>query len=216
MKVEKIGNCSLYLGDCLEILPTLGNIDIVITDPPYGMRYVSNHRNKKYEPIENDHSAELALKVIDWARKNARSATYVFGRHQNIIDYPVSNSVITWIKNIHSAGDLKHSHGKKTELIFFYAGHSHSWNKKRPVDIVYADRSLNNYHPTQKPVSLINKIISYSKGNTIIDPCMGSGTTGVSCVNLNRQFIGIEINQKYFDISCKRIEEAVKQYEKAR
>jgi site-specific DNA-methyltransferase (adenine-specific) len=91
-------------------------------------------------------------------------------------------------------------------MVFFINGGGH-----RPSDIVYADRTGNNYHPTEKPEILMRKIINWTKGEVVLDPFMGSGTTGVACVDLKRKFIGIEINEKYFDIACKRIEIASRQ-----
>ena len=124
---EQIGSCTLYHADCLEILDTLGKVDNVITDPPYGMSYVSARRKHKYDPIENDNNADIAKEVIDWAVKNANYAVYAFGRWENIIEYPVPKSVITWIKNNWGSGDLLHSHARQTEMIFFYPCQRHEW-----------------------------------------------------------------------------------------
>jgi len=206
LKHETIGNCELYLGDCLDILPTLGKVDAVITDPPYGMNFVSNHRKEKYGKIENDNSAEIAKKIIDWAFKNARQAAYIFGRWENVSEYQKPKSLITWIKNNWSMGDLKHEHARQTELIFYYCFNEHSWGGNvRPTDIVFADRTNNENHPTEKPVVLMRKIIDWVNGEMILDPFMGSGSTGIAAVESGRRFIGIEINEKYFDIACKRI-----------
>jgi len=206
MRKEQIGNCTLYLGDCLEILSDIGRVDVCITDPPYGMNFVSNYRKEKYNKIENDNNPDMALKIINWAKENVNFSTYIFGRWENITDYPNPKSVIAWIKNNWSMGDLNHEHARQSELIFFYPGQNHSWGGARPTDIVYADRTGNNYHPTEKPELLMRKIIGWTKGSTILDPFMGSGTTGVACVQTGRKFIGIEISEKYFDIARKRIE----------
>jgi len=205
MQKEQIGNCTLYHGDCPEILQSLGMVDVVITDPPYGMNFVSNYRKEKYNKIENDHNSDIAKNVIEWAIANTKNAVYVFGRWENINEYPKPKSVITWVKNNWSMGDLKHEHARQTELIYFYPCPEHSWGGARPTDVVYADRTGNEYHPTEKPEVLMRKIIGWTNGKVILDPFMGSGTTGVACVQTNRQFIGIEINEKYFDIACKRI-----------
>ena len=82
---------------------------------------------------------------------------------------------------------------------------------RRPTDIVYENRTGNNYHPTEKPEALMRKIIGWTNGRLILDPFMGSGTTGVACAELGRKFIGIEVNEKYFDTACKRIEAATAQ-----
>lgn len=75
-----IGNATLYLGDCMEILPTLSKVDTVITDPPYGMNFQSNHRIEKHMKIENDKTADVANAAIDWATKNSNHSVYAFGR----------------------------------------------------------------------------------------------------------------------------------------
>jgi len=107
MKVE-IGLATLYYGDCMDILPTLSDIGTVITDPPYGMSYQSNSRIEKHLKIDNDNSTDLANFVIDWAIKNAKHSVYAFGRWNNLKDYPTPKSLITWVKNNWSMGDLKH------------------------------------------------------------------------------------------------------------
>ena len=127
MRKEVIGNHELYMGDCLEILPTLGEVDGVVSDPSYGMNYVSGWRKEKYDKIENDNSTKVTLKIIDWAIQNVIYSTYVFGRWENVKEYPKPKSIITWVKNNHGSGDLKHEHARQSELIFFYPGPCHSW-----------------------------------------------------------------------------------------
>jgi DNA modification methylase len=212
--MEIIGNATLYLGDCKEILPKLQLSDIgtMITDPPYGMSFQSNYRLNKHEKIQNDTTAELAKFVIDWGLNNLKHSIYAFGRWDNLLDYPKPKSLITWVKNNWSMGDLEHEHARQTEVAFFYALSKHNFPKKRPTDVVIFSRTNNENHPTEKPVGLMQKFIEWTEG-CVFDPFMGSGTTGVAAMKMNRQFIGIEINQKYFDIACKRIEESQKQFE---
>lgn len=107
-------------------------------------------------------------------------------------------------------GDLGGEHGRKTEVILFYPSEGHFFPSGRPNDVIFADRTGNINHPTEKPVSLMEQVVKWTDG-LVLDPFMGSGTTGVACVKLGRKFIGIELDEKYFDISCKRIEEAYKQ-----
>ncbi len=209
MRKEIIGDCTLYLGDCLEVMPTLGRVDAVVTDPPFGMCFVSSHRKEdtKHRAIANDQTADMLI----WAANmEATHSKYVFCRWDNLTDVPKPRSLITWVKNNHSMGDLDHEHGRKTEVCLFYPGENHHFPKYRPNDVIYADRTGNNFHPTEKPVELIKQIVDWTAG-TVFDPFMGSGTTGVACVKLGRKFIGIELDEKYFDIACKRIEEAYKQ-----
>jgi site-specific DNA-methyltransferase (adenine-specific) len=107
-------------------------------------------------------------------------------------------------------GDLDHEHGRQTEVVLFYPGHQHLFPGRRPSDVINAPRTANEHHPTEKPVQLMGAIIKWTSG-LVLDPFMGSGTTGVACMNLGRKFIGIEIEPKYFDIACERIENAQRQ-----
>lgn len=210
MKPVIIGDATLYQGDCMEILPILGKVDSVITDPPYGMSFQSNHRSEKHLKIANDQSADLANFVINWAIQNANHSVYAFGRWDNLSDYPKPKSLITWVKNNWSMGDLKHEHGRQTEVAFFYCGKNHYFPAGRPTDVISYPRTNNEFHPTEKPVGLIAQFIKWT-GGLIVDPFMGSGTTGVAAIRAGRKFIGIESEPKYFDIACKRIEAAYAQ-----
>ena len=209
-QVEIIGNATLYLGDCADVLPTLDKVDAVITDPPYGMKFQSNHRMVKHEKIYNDENDDLAVAVIKWGLENAKHSVYAFGRWDNIYGYPKPKSLITWVKNNWSMGDLHHEHARQTEVAFFYPLQDHQFFNKRPSDVIYWQRTGNEFHPTEKPVGLMREFVSWTSG-VILDPFMGSGTTGVAAVEMKRQFIGIEKEQKYFDIACKRIEDAQRQ-----
>jgi DNA modification methylase len=209
MKVQ-IGNAILYLGDCAEILPTLNNINCVVTDPPYGMAFQSNFRLVKHLKIANDETPELANEVINWAIENVNHSVYAFGRWDNLYNYPKPKSLITWVKNNWSMGDLNHEHARQTEVAFFYNGKNHKFPKKRPTDVVNFARTNNENHPTEKPVGLMQIFVDWTEG-IVLDPFMGSGTTGVACAKMGRSFIGIEKEPKYFDIACKRIELAYSQ-----
>lgn len=204
---EIIGDCELWLGDCREILPTLGKVDAVVTDPPFGMAFQSNHRQEKHMSIANDANEELLLWACELPVSHSR---YVFCRWDNLKSVPKPKSAITWVKNNWSMGDLNHEHARQTEICLFWNGENHFFPNGRPSDVIEAARTENNFHPTEKPVSLIRAIVEWTAG-VVLDPFMGSGTTGVACVKLGRKFIGIELEPKYFDIACKRIEEAYKQ-----
>ncbi|WP_416877948.1 DNA methyltransferase [Litorimonas sp.] len=106
-------------------------------------------------------------------------------------------------------GDLEHEHGRKTEVAAFYAGEAHYFSK-RPNDVVFANRTGNDLHPTQKPVSLMEQNVRWTSGH-VFDPFMGSGTTGVACAKLGRKFTGIELDPDYFDIAVERIRKAYEQ-----
>lgn len=205
--IETIGDAVLYLGDCRDILLTLQRVDAVVTDPPYGMDFQSNYRIVKHDPIAND--SDDALLQFACAIPTSHSR-YVFCRWDNLSIIPKPKSLITWVKNNWSMGDLDHEHARQTEVIAFYPGTDHLFPSGRPQDVIRAPRTGNDHHPTEKPTGLMMAIVEWSAG-VVLDPFMGSGTTGVACAKLGRRFIGIEIEPKYFDIACRRIEQAYKQ-----
>ncbi len=203
----KIGRATLYLGDCRDILPTLPLLDCVVSDPPYGMSFQSNYRTMQHERIANDDNEDLLL----WAcGLQPRHSSYLFCRWDNLFSVPKPKSLITWVKNNWSMGDLEHEHARQTEVALFYPGAEHDFPKSRPTDVIRAPRTGNEYHPTEKPVQLMRAIIEWTRG-VVVDPFMGSGTTGVAAVQMGREFVGIELHEPYFDIACRRIEEAQRQ-----
>lgn len=206
-RVEHIGRATLYLGDCRDILPVLPSLDTVVSDPPYGMSFQSNHRIQQHERIANDDNEDLLL----WAcALQPRHSAYLFCRWDNLFAVPKPKSLITWVKNNWSMGDLEHEHARQTEVALFYPGPEHDFPKSRPTDVIKAPRTGNEYHPTEKPVQLMRAIIEWTRG-IVVDPFMGSGTTGVAAVQMGREFVGIELHEPYFDIACRRIEEAQRQ-----
>jgi len=203
-----IGDAVLYLGDCREILPTLGRVDAVVTDPPYGMEFKSNHRAEKYDDIANDTDAALLRYAC---RVFADHSKYIFCRWNNLVQlHKQPKSLITWVKNNWSMGDLNGEHARQTECILFYPGAKHSFPRGRPRDVIHAARSGNEHHSSEKPVDLMAQIVEWTAG-CVVDPFMGSGSTGVACAKLGRPFIGIEIDPKYFDVACRRLEDATRQ-----
>ena len=203
-RVEVIGGQTLILGDCLKVMSVLGRFDAVVTDPPYGMAFRSNHRENKHRAIANDGNTSL----LRWACGLAPAhSAYVWMRWDNIPDVPKPRSLITWVKNNWSMGDLDHEHGRQTEVCAFYPGGEHVWGKGRPSDVLNCPRTGNEHHPTEKPVGLMRAVVEWTRGH-VLDPFAGSGSTGVACVNMGRSFTGIEIDPDYFEIMCKRIDEA--------
>lgn len=204
---EVIGDCTLYLGDCMEIVPHIGNVDALVSDPPFGMAFRSNFRSEKHDEIANDKTTDLLV----WAcRYPVLHSRYVFCRWDNLFDIPKPKSLVTWVKNNWSMGDLEHEHARQTEVAAFYPGEHHFFPKGRPQDVIRAPRTGNDHHPTEKPVQLMMAFVEWTSG-VVLDPFMGSGSTGVACARLGRPFIGVEINEKYFDIACDRIAKAARQ-----
>jgi site-specific DNA-methyltransferase (adenine-specific) len=171
------------------------------------MNFQSNYRIEKHKKIENDAGIDLLLWTCSLP---VQFSSYVWMRWNNIGAIPEPKSLITWVKNNHSMGDLDHEHGRKTEVCAFYAGPNHRFPNGRPNDVLMGTRTGNEYHPTQKPVDLMRNVIDWCAG-TVFDPFMGSGTTLVACAKLGRAGIGIELDPDYFDIACKRVEEAYRQ-----
>ncbi len=207
-RVEQLAEgVMLYLGDCREILPSLPKVDAVVTDPPYGMGFQSNRRAEKYDAIINDQE--------DWPLQFATEfpvthSRYIFCRWDDISRVAKPKSLVTWVKNNWSMGDLEHEHARQTEVILFYAGPDHFFPLGRPQDVIRAPKTENQYHPTEKPAGLMEAICRWTDG-LVVDPFMGSGSTGVGAIRRGRSFIGIEIVPKYFDIACRRISDALKQ-----
>jgi len=210
MKKVQIQNCVLYLADCFEVIDEVKDIGSVVTDPPYGMSYQSNHRKEKALKIKNDDSASFANKIIEWSIENADHSLYLFGRWDNLYNYHKPKSLITWVKNNWSMGDLHHEHARQTEVLFFYPLKNHKFPSSRPSDVVYCNRTKNEDHPTEKPVNLMMKILIWTEGK-IFDPFMGSGSTGVAAARMGREFVGVEFEEKYFDLACERIDAATRQ-----
>jgi len=209
MRIETIGDATLYLGDCLEILPTLPKVDAVVTDPPYGIG-----RDGCREST-GTHGGRKAYNFMGWdsGTPPAEAFSLIFEKSDNQIIWganyfpqhlPPSMGWVFWDKGqriCNSDGELAFTSYKGALRVI-------TMNR---VEIMLDGAT----HPTQKPVKLITQCIAHAdkfrRAQTILDPFMGSGTTGVACANLGRKFIGIEIEEKYFDIACERISAAYAQ-----
>ena len=195
-EVVTIGDATLYLGDCMDILPTLDKVDAVITDPPYGIGIAKNPVRQAHEKLNWD-NAPPDKSLIDMC-VNAGNVAIIWGG--NYFDLPPTQCFYVW--------------DKQQPLNFSLAMCEMAWtNKKAPAKIHRQSvLSYEKSHPTQKPVELMVFCIEQLKmPETILDPFMGSGTTGVAAVQVGRKFIGIEREPKYFDIACERISNAQKQ-----
>ena len=210
---------NLMLGDCLERMKEIpdGSVDMVLTDPPYGMDFQSNRRNEKYAKMKNDSCLNwLDFFSDELFRVSAENtAHYVFCSFHNVDKFKQSleknfkiKNILIWEKNNTSMGDLKADFAPKYEMIIFIQKGRRLINGKRDPNIMRFNRTGNKLHPTQKPVDLIEYLIEKfsDKGDTVLDPFMGSGSTGLACVNTNRRFIGIELDPDYFAIAKQRIE----------
>lgn len=208
-------------GDCLEMMKEIpdGSVDMVLTDPPYGMSFQSHRRKEVYNKIKNDQSLEwLGLFFDECFRvmKN-NTAIYCFCSWHNIETFKTEfdkrfklKNVIVWVKNNHGSGDLKASYAPRHEFVLYGHKGRRTFEEKRYDDVMFFDKTGNKNHPTEKPVDLLALFArnSTKQGECILDPFMGSGSTGVACVNTGRDFIGIELDDGYFEISKQRIADA--------
>ena len=199
-RVETIGRATLYLGDCRDILPTLGKVDLLCTDPPYGIgedggrfrdRKGGGHRvlqKKGWDTAPPD--AHLFLMMLE-----AASEQIIWGGNYFTDNLPVSRGWLYWDKMM--GGDFSDGELAWTSLDRTLKAFS------------LCNKMGGKEHPTQKPVALIEWCLSFApSAQTVLDPFMGSGTTGVAAIRAGKAFIGIERDPDYYAIACRRIREA--------
>jgi len=192
---ERIGDCVLYQGDCLEIMPLLGKVDCVVTDPPYGIGITKSNRlavsrglgGKSWDDAAPDISGLPDVPSIIWGG--------------NYFDLPPHRGPLVWDKN-NSGRD--------------FADFEMAWTNLDMVARRFVMRPMNmdggKVHPTQKPVALMEWCLGFlPDAQTILDPFMGSGTTLVACAKLGRKGIGIEKDPDYFQIACDLVQKAYDQ-----
>lgn len=198
-----IGAATLYLGDCMDILPTLGKVDAVITDPPYGMK-------RDGKPMStSSHGGHKGYEFLGWDQEvpdrrvfeeifRLSDVQVIWGGNFFTNYLPPSMGWLFWDKGqriAQSDGELAFTNMQKALRVF-------TLNRAS----IAQDGAV---HPTQKPLALMKWCIDQAGSpDTILDPFMGSGTTGVAAIQMGRKFIGIEREPKYFEIACRRIEQA--------
>ncbi len=214
----------LYNDDCIKIMQSEiqnESIDLIVTDPPYLIDYKTNRRKYEHDfdsVIQNDNNPDL---ISDYIKECYRilkndSAMYMFCSFdkvdffkQELEKYFNVKNMIIWVKNNWTAGDLEAQFGKQYEIIFLVNKGRKLINGTRLTDVWNFDRVSGNHqqHQNQKPVTLIEQCIEkHSKiGDVVFDGFMGSGTTGVACKNLERDFIGVEIDKTYYEMAERRI-----------
>jgi len=196
-----IGNAELWHGDCREILPTLPECDLILTDPPYGIgadkvkAHSSIRDNDAWENRDWDNATPPAW-VFGLMREKA-GTLMVWGGNYFADMLPATSGWLCWRKPEAETGF------SLADIELFWTSLSFAARTKT------LPRRDGNEHPTQKPVALIEWAMSFApKAETVCDPYMGSGTTGVACANHGKRFTGIERERKYFDIACERISRA--------
>ena len=218
VRAERIGDCLLLQGDCREVMPVLPKVDAVVTDPPFGIKrdrgfgvggssgwggfYAKREGVKRYQ---GQWDADRPHPDVIRAVCEAAPLHVVWGGQFFADLLPPQGKWLFW---------------DKCQTMPSYGDGELAWTSL-PGDAVkqftYSGNGLmakekNRVHPTQKPIALMEWCLGFLSGaRTVLDPFMGSGTTGVACVNLDRQFIGIEMDPGYFDIACRRVDDATRQ-----
>ena len=214
----------IYNEDCLEGMKRIpdGSVDLIVTDPPYLMNYKTGRRKDKThrfnDVILNDDNEQL---ITDYVKECYRimkddTAMYLFCS-SNKVDFFKSElekkfsikNMIIWVKNNHTAGDLESAFGRKYEIVFLVNKGQRKFNGERLTDIwefpkVSSDGQL---HQNQKPIELIKRCIEKHSnvGDVVFDGFMGSGTTAAAALDTNRNYIGFELDEYYFNVAEKRI-----------
>ena len=209
----------VYNEDCLSGIKRINNksIDLVLTDIPYGMDFQSNHRKEKHLKIQNDINVNWFpdwIKEIDRVSKDD-AHLYIFCSHHKI-DFFKSEiekfrkvkNILIWEKNNTGMGDLLGDYAPKYEMVLFCSNGDKKLNGGRDSNIIKANRTQNNLHPTEKPVNLMEYFIEKSseKNDLVLDTFAGSGSTLVACKNTKRNFIGFEIEETYINTINKRLQ----------
>lgn len=204
-RIEQIGDATLYLGDCREILPMLGKVDAVLTDPPYGIADIWQGgktsgwgKASAAAPDRNEWDKETLPAALDQALALAERSIVWGGNYYNL---PPSRGYLIWDKMqdfTTADSEMAWCSWAQIARTFRYArGQLASEGKE---------------HPAQKPLPLMTWCLGFLPAcQLILDPFMGSGTTGVACAKLGRKFLGIELDPKWFDLACRRIQKAYDQ-----
>ena len=209
-----IGNAELWHGDCREILPGLPTADLLLTDPPYGIgEAAGKNKSRGKMAVSRDYGDDawdnepppawfMALMLAKTKHQ------IIFGG--NYYDLPPTSCVLVWDKDNGETDfadcELAWTNLKKAVRI-------KRWKWQGMLQEVMGAKKEARYHPTQKPLAVMEWALSLAPDDvtTVCDPYMGSGTTGVACINLGKRFIGIERERKYFDVACERIARAASQ-----
>ena len=203
IREERIGDCRLILGDCMQVMPLIGPVDAVVTDPPYGIGAHSG--TGKYGRLRG-YSGDWDARAPDvsWISE-CNAPAIVWGG--NYFDLPPSRAFLIWDKGAGFKGrDF-------AECEMAWCSFDANARVLQHDPLAKGDyRGGNKVHPTQKPVAVMEWCLGFlPTAKSILDPFMGSGTTLVACAKLGRAAVGIEIDPEYFDIACRRVDEAYRQ-----
>lgn len=203
---SKCGSVRLYLGDCMDVLPEIptDSVDAVVTDPPYGISYDASKSSQqgitRFAMLNGDNAPFDMLSILRfndvfcWCRPQLTTGIPVGMGCWHVWDKVLRNSLKVRISEVEFAW-----HKLATKPTAF----RHLWSGAYRE----SEAGKKSQHPTQKPIAVMEWSVSHTDGDSVLDPFMGSGTTGVAAIRLGRRFIGIEIEPKYFEIAKKRIQD---------
>lgn len=238
MRIEQIGDATLYLGDCLDVLPTLGKVDAVIADPPYEAEAHTKGRRLLGTQKDGERTVEYGALDFEAMTEEVRERSTDLARFICsgwMLTFCQAEAVATWRAAHESAGAkykramvwLKPDGAPQftgdrpgmgyESIVASWCGQGRSkWNGGgRHGVFSHAQRDSNHpkQHMTQKPLALMAELVALftQESAIVLDPFMGSGTTGVAALQAGRKFIGIERDEKYFEVACRRIEQAASQ-----
>ena len=214
----------IYNEDCIEGMKNISDnsIDLIVTDPPYLVKYKTGRRKDKShkftKEILNDDNEQLLKDYIKECHRIMKNDTamYMFCSSnkvdffkQELEKYFTIKNMIIWVKNNHTAGDLQSAFGRKYEIVFLVNKGRSKFNGTRLTDVWEFKRvaGKGQLHQNQKPVEMIEQCIEkHSNENDVVfDGFIGSGTTAIACINTNRNYIGFELDEEYYETSIKRI-----------
>jgi site-specific DNA-methyltransferase (adenine-specific) len=212
-KIGRLDCCTIIKGNCEEYLKRIprGSVDIVMTDPPYGRNCRTHRMNKgQHRAIHGDD--RYPVEVIKALIKVPRLASYFFCQWQNFWEpglptlLPEPTSVIAWIKPPGGTGNCQLEHMRSHELVLFYPQPSIQTFLMRPPDVVASNRTGNLMHPTQKPVELLMRMLSWHDFETVLDPYSGSGSTARAAKRMGKHFLAFEIDDEHYATSVAFVE----------
>lgn len=203
-RVERLGDHVLYLGDMEEVLPALGRFDAVVTDPPYGI----GESSKKAMSREAKGIPPRDYGEFDWDKEPLSAENLALicavSRYQiiwggNYFPVPPSSCWLVWDKE--NSGDFADCELAWTNLKKAVRLKRHMWNG------MLRKHQEERFHPTQKPIDVMTWCLQQLPDgvSSVLDPFMGSGTTGIACCRMGMRFTGVERDERYFDIACERI-----------
>jgi site-specific DNA-methyltransferase (adenine-specific) len=218
MRKEVIGECELWCGDCRDVLPLLDPVDALVTDPPWGLGElsgtVSKERNRNAYTSYQDTEANIIAVVIPAIVQSLQLANgrgLIASGVKQMWNYPRPRTVGGFYQPAAVGrsgwGFVGYS------PVLFYGKDPRDGKGQDIVMTVITEKASNDEHPCAKPLKAMKWMVNKAslEGESVMDPFMGSGTTGVACAKLGRRFFGIEIEPRYFEIAVKRIEQAYRE-----